>query len=168
MLNEEPLRLELSGGLGRYTDGWTNQTPNPYRFGGAWGYTTDTPGSGLLQLGARYYWPELGRFIQQDPIGDGVNWYAYADNNPITGIDPEGLAVARPARPSAGAEPDEANKDGTVTPSEVIASCRIALSLRGLLSSCYSSCCLSPSWPLPFRCLTGLGSSFSAIPSRNS
>jgi len=75
-------------------DGWTNATPNPYRFGGAWGYITDTPGSGLLQLGHRYYWPELGRFIQQDPIGDGVNWYAYAGNNPLTGIDPEGLVRA--------------------------------------------------------------------------
>ena len=27
--------------------------PNPYRFGGAWGYITDP--SGLLQLGARFY-----------------------------------------------------------------------------------------------------------------
>ena len=59
--------------------------------GGAWGYITDTPGSGLLQLGARFYWPEVARFIQQDPIGDGDNWYAYAGNNPVTGIDPEGL-----------------------------------------------------------------------------
>ena len=67
-------------------------TPNPYRFGGAWGYITDTPGSGLLQLGARLYWPEVGRFVQQGPAGEGANRYAYADGNPLTGRDPEGLA----------------------------------------------------------------------------
>ena len=44
-----------------------------------------------MQLGTRWYWPEVGRFIQQDPAGDGVNWYAYVDDNPVTGIDPEGL-----------------------------------------------------------------------------
>ncbi len=64
-------------------------TPNPCRYGGAWGYITDP--SGLLQLGARFYWPELNRFIQQDPIGDGVNWYAYVGNNPVVWVDPEGL-----------------------------------------------------------------------------
>ncbi len=57
--------------------------------GRAWGYRTDP--SGLVQLGARYYWPELGRFIQQDPIRDGINWYTYAENNPLTYIDPSGL-----------------------------------------------------------------------------
>ena len=36
----------------------TGTTPNPYKFGAAWGYITDP--SGLLQLGARYYWPEVG------------------------------------------------------------------------------------------------------------
>ena len=61
----------------------------PYRFGGAWGYITDP--SGMLQLGARFYWPEVGRFIQQDPVGDGMNWYAYAGNNPVSYIDPYGL-----------------------------------------------------------------------------
>jgi hypothetical protein len=45
----------------------------------------------LQQLGHRFYWPELGRFIQQDPIGDGMNWYGYVGNNPVVGIDPEGL-----------------------------------------------------------------------------
>jgi len=59
--------------------------------GAAWGYITDTPGSGLLQLGARYYWPEVGRFLQQDPVGDGINWYTYTEDNPVTDIDPEGL-----------------------------------------------------------------------------
>ena len=71
----------------------TGSTPNPYRFGGAWGYITDTPGSGLLQLGARFYWPEVGRFIQQDPIGEGINWYAYVGNNPLVWVDPDGLTA---------------------------------------------------------------------------
>jgi len=66
-------------------------TPNPYRYGGAWGYITDP--SGMLQLGARYYWPEIGRFISQDPIGSGVNWYIYAEDNPLVWIDPEGTDV---------------------------------------------------------------------------
>jgi RHS repeat-associated protein len=67
----------------------TGSTPNPYRFGAAWGYITDP--SGFLQLGARYYWPEIGRFITQDPTGDGMNWYAYAGDNPLAGVDPTGL-----------------------------------------------------------------------------
>ena len=41
-------------------------TTNSYRFGGQWGYLTDP--SGMLQLGERHYWPELGRFLQQDPL----------------------------------------------------------------------------------------------------
>jgi RHS repeat-associated protein len=48
----------------------TGTTPNPYRYGAAWGYITDP--SGLLQLGARFYWPEVGRFVSQDPMGDGL------------------------------------------------------------------------------------------------
>ena len=42
-------------------------------------------------MGARYYWPEIGRFIQQDPSGKGVNWYAYAGSNPVVWVDPTGL-----------------------------------------------------------------------------
>jgi RHS repeat-associated protein len=64
-------------------------TPNPYRYVGAAAHMTDP--SGLQQLGARFYWPEVGRFVQQDPIGDGVNWYAYVANNPVVGVDPHGL-----------------------------------------------------------------------------
>jgi len=73
--------------FGRGATAW-GTTPDPYRYGGAWGYMTDP--SGLLQLGARFYWPELGRFIQQDPIGDGMNWYAYVGNNPVVWVDPTG------------------------------------------------------------------------------
>jgi len=44
----------------------------------------------MLQLGARFYWPEVGRFVSQDPIGTGVNWYAYAESNPVVWVDPTG------------------------------------------------------------------------------
>ncbi|MFU0889384.1 RHS repeat-associated core domain-containing protein, partial [Kluyvera sichuanensis] len=41
----------------------------------------------------RYYAPECGRFVSQDPIGlrGGLNLYAYAPN-PLSWIDPLGLA----------------------------------------------------------------------------
>lgn len=44
----------------------------------------------------RYYAPECGRFISQDPIGlaGGINLYAYAPN-PLTYIDPLGLCKLR-------------------------------------------------------------------------
>jgi RHS repeat-associated protein len=49
--------------------------------------------SGLLLMGARFYSPTLGRFINRDPIGEsgGVNLYAYVANNPINRTDPLGL-----------------------------------------------------------------------------
>jgi len=37
------------------------------------------------------HWPETGRFIQQDPEGDGIKWYVYVANNPLVWADPEGL-----------------------------------------------------------------------------
>ncbi len=46
---------------------------------------------GLYYFGARYYDPGLGRFITADPARDGLNWYAYCDNNPVAFVDPLGL-----------------------------------------------------------------------------
>ena len=40
-----------------------------------------------------YYDPYTGRFLQRDPIGDGVNWYAYTANNPLKFVDPTGLRL---------------------------------------------------------------------------
>jgi RHS repeat-associated protein len=51
------------------------------------------PRSGLYYYRARWYDPEIGRFITQDPIGflGGMNLYVYVGNDPVTYIDPLGL-----------------------------------------------------------------------------
>lgn len=42
-------------------------------------------------LRARYYNPIIGRFLQEDSYyNDGLNLYAYGDNNPVRYIDPSG------------------------------------------------------------------------------
>ena len=74
------------------------------RFGfvGAWGYqaaTSDTPGDPYitgfpyLHVGARYYDPSSGRFLQRDPIGirGGLNSYLYVSAIPTVFADPSGL-----------------------------------------------------------------------------
>ncbi len=50
------------------------------------------PDSGLMYYRARYYSPDMGRFISQDSIGydGGINLYAYVGNSPIHRVDPSG------------------------------------------------------------------------------
>jgi RHS repeat-associated protein len=64
----------------------------PFKFVGQFGVMTEP--NGFYYMRARYYDPEVGRFISEDPIGfegGDVNLMAYVGNNPILLIDPLGL-----------------------------------------------------------------------------
>jgi RHS repeat-associated protein len=52
----------------------------------------------LVYLRNRWYDPQTGRLLTQDPIGlaGGVNLYAYAGNDPVQFDDPFGLCVHKP------------------------------------------------------------------------
>lgn len=66
----------------------------PFLYNGRYGVMTDP--NGLLYMRARYYNPYLSRFINPDPSGfaGGLNFYAYANGDPVSLIDPFGLCAA--------------------------------------------------------------------------
>jgi len=65
----------------------------PFAYTGReWGQAT-----GLYHYRARAYDAEMGRFLQEDPIGcasGDLNFYRYVKNNPVRYIDPSGLVAA--------------------------------------------------------------------------
>jgi len=50
--------------------------------------------TGLSDYGFRDYSPAHARFITEDPIRDGENWFAYVGNNPVNWVDPWGLSAS--------------------------------------------------------------------------
>ena len=86
-----------------------------YAYAGAFGYETggfggddrllwrdganpNLPPITLQHVGARWYQPEVGRFVQRDPIGvhTSLNVYAYAASEPTRLVDPLGLYFRPP------------------------------------------------------------------------
>ena len=66
----------------------TSASPTPSQFTGR---ENDGP-TGLYYYRARYYSPQLGRFLSEDPLGlgGGSNFYAYVGGNPVSLNDPTG------------------------------------------------------------------------------
>lgn len=70
---------------------------NPYQFTGR-DFDSET---GLRFYRARYYDPQSGRFLSEDPFGaGGISPFAYTDNNPLSWVDPFGLFPRVPRCPS--------------------------------------------------------------------
>ncbi len=103
----------LSGAAGGLTDTYTytvfgttaatGTNSNRFRYTGReWDQET-----GLYYYRARYYDPEPGRFITEDPSGvdGGINLFAYTNNNPLRWTDPFGLMPRVPRCPSGRINP---------------------------------------------------------------
>jgi RHS repeat-associated protein len=87
----------LREGEVRYT---SNYTPTKYQYTGQYSYASDF---GLLFYNARMYDPVLGRFTSADsliPGGmQGLDRYAYVNNDPVRYNDPSGHVVCEVGEP---------------------------------------------------------------------
>jgi RHS repeat-associated protein len=82
------------------TIGGTATAGSRYQYAGDSGYesgllagSSDFPSQSWQHVGARWYDPSTGRFLQRDPIGirGGLNVYEYVSSSPPLQADPQGL-----------------------------------------------------------------------------
>ncbi|MCY9775322.1 RHS repeat-associated core domain-containing protein, partial [Paenibacillus larvae] len=85
----------------------TGDTKQPFLYNGRDGVVTDD--NGLYYMRARYYNPDIKRFINRDvltgsiSVGQTLNRYAYVNGNPVSYIDPFGLSRDSDTSPYAHA-----------------------------------------------------------------
>jgi RHS repeat-associated protein len=94
----DPVDAAVYTAFGERVDG----TNHRYGYDGAYGYQAhdfpDPEDGGpipYLHVGARYYDPGSGRFLQRDRIGiwGGLNVYEYCYSDPVSFVDPTGLVI---------------------------------------------------------------------------
>jgi RHS repeat-associated protein len=87
-----PAETKLLGTF-RYDEFGNHASGEPGRFGWLGGLQRSTElSSGTVQMGARSYVPQLGRFLSTDPeLGGSVNAYDYGNADPVNQSDPSGL-----------------------------------------------------------------------------
>jgi RHS repeat-associated protein len=80
--------------------GTQNSMSTRFGYVGSFGYQASGEYP-FLHVGARYYDPATGRFLQRDPIGieGGLNVYDYVQGNPVVVVDPSGEAAQAPIPP---------------------------------------------------------------------
>ena len=79
----------------------------------------------LYDLRNRFYSPDIGRFLQPDPIGfrgDRTNLYRYCGNNSVTRWDPLGLEVPTRAEPGDGSQPPSVTLERVIVTGDPIIS----------------------------------------------
>ncbi len=94
----------------QWQDEEQSRVDNPLRFQGQYADKE----TGLHYNLNRYYDPQVGRYLTQDPVklDGGLNQYAYVDGNPVSWVDPLGLfkePVPQPTPPFYKNKPDENN-----------------------------------------------------------
>lgn len=133
---------------GKTYDAWGNRvdggasTTSPYQYVGELGYYTHTYTQGptlddLLQLGVRFYDPEIGRFTQRDAIPVVGSEFSYVSGEPTTNVDPSGLKrkKGKPKRPQP---PKPPKKPGPIKPGPGLGG---VAKLLGALGSCWFAAC---------------------------
>ncbi|NLE61797.1 MAG: hypothetical protein GX616_25860, partial [Planctomycetes bacterium] len=100
---------EASGGAGA----WENATASAYGNPFAWTGQRYDASVGMYQFLFRSYSPELGRWMQRDPLRyvDGVNLYECVTSSPVVWVDPLGLIIEyKKGRGASDADVDKAKQ----------------------------------------------------------
>ncbi len=99
----------------------TVAAPAKYSWLGAIQTPTELP-SGVINMGARSYVPQIGRFLQPDPIpGGSANPYAYTFGDPVNTNDPSGAYTNKPSEKLLREEDEAVNFKTKVAEAEAAA-----------------------------------------------
>lgn len=63
-----------------------------HKFVGQLGHPSED-NTGLIYMRARYYDPQIGRFLSEDPARSGTNWRIYCSDNPVNCVDASGKSA---------------------------------------------------------------------------